>query len=495
MEIWQNGPVNCIDASDVAVSVVKNTATILLPANRTLDEYEIEYAIKNSNSWAAVGSTTLELYTGYAYQLRARAKCYLGFTDYFYKEFMADCVDSNSFALTNIGTTSVSLSANNLSSFEVHYSLAGKNQWTAVPQNATQIVSLVPSSEYDIRFRGRCSVPGEFNYKQFTTLCPQLTGLWISELQYDRALVNVTTNYSNSVILEYSADNINWTLLDETRRISGLKPTKNYFIRGKQTCTNNTSTYTHISFTTPCPKISTLAVNTITPFSASINWIDESKTGSYILTYSSAAGNVFTVQTNKTSYDLTSLTAGTQYSVAVAPQCTMTKDFTATTFNTVCYVPFNLTVDALTQTTAQLSWNADFDELPYAIEYGISGTDVWLTNDAPSSHTSLSELRPGTKYEARVHINCLSETAPYASVHFETDLYGSVTYAPNPTDNQVTIYPARNLIGNRFIILDNAGKELGNGLLMDYTIDLSVFPPGMYTLKIEGEKPVRIVRK
>jgi Secretion system C-terminal sorting domain/Fibronectin type III domain len=157
-------------------------------------------------------------------------------------------------------------------------------------------------------------------------------------------------------------------------------------------------------------------------------------------------------------------------------------------------VPFNLSANDITYTTAELSWSDNFSGLPYSIDYSISGSNVWLTTETALTTISLPKLRPGTEYEARVHINCLSETAPYVSVLFETKLYEETTFAPNPTDSEITIYPSKNLIGTRFSIHDNAGRQVANAELLDYTIDLSILATGIYTLKIDGEKPMKIIK-
>lgn len=78
---------------------------------------------------------------------------------------------------------------------------------------------------------------------------------------------------------------------------------------------------------------------------------------------------------------------------------------------------------------------------------------------------------------------------------FETTLYEATAFAPNPTDGTITIYPSKSLIGSRFSILDNPGRSMVSGVILDYTIDLSDFPPGIYTLKIEGEKTMKIIKQ
>jgi Zn-dependent metalloprotease len=498
MEIWQNAPSNCPDPSLIKLGNISNrSATIILPPNTTLDQFEIEYAPSGASFWWQVTSTKLDVWpwTGYSYQLRARAKCHLGFTDYYYLNFTADCVDTNSFSISNIEINDVYLSASDLSAFEVQYSQAGKDQWE-IPQYVNQITNLLPGTAYDLRFRGRCSTLAEFKYKQFTTDCPPLSTLTVTDLIYNKAMVSWTNSYAGNTILEYSTDNVNWTLIDGNGAMFSLTPGTQYFVRGKLACTAINSDFIYTSFTTPCPKASLLSIDEITPFSANVNWVDESETDSYVLAYSSKTegGMVNTVETSTTYFNLNGLNPGTQYTVSVAPQCLAVENFATTTFNTVCYMPVNLTVNAITHTTAELSWNDNFGGLPYSIDYTISGSNVWLTSKTALTDISLSGLRPGTQYEVRVHITCLSETAPYVSQFFETSLYGETAFAPNPTDRAITIYPSKNLIGNRFSILDTAGREVVNGKLPDYTIDLLNFPAGIYTLKIEGEKPVKIFK-
>jgi Zn-dependent metalloprotease len=495
MEIWQNSPPNCLDPALITLTTSRSSVTIVLPPNTTLDQFEVEFTPLGSGNWYAVNSTTLYVSAGYNYQLRARARCYLGFTDYHYINFTLDCVDTNSFSISNIGVNSVFVYAPDLYNFEVQYSPTGTNQWSTLPQFNNQITNLLPGTAYDIRFRGRCNSTAEFKYKKFTTVCPQLSSLSITDVFYNSAMVLWTSSYTGEVILEYSENNVDWALLDETQIMFPLTPGKKYFVRGRMSCTDINSDFIYTSFTTPCPKVSSLYVDYITPFSARINWVDDSSTDGYILTYSmTPGGTVTTVETSATFFNLDGLHPGTQYTVAIAPKCIAAKDFTSKTFNTVCYAPFNLAVNAITHTTAELSWEVNFSDLPYSFEYSISGSNIWVTTETELTNILLSELRPGTRYEARVHINCLSETAPSASLRFQTNLYEETTFAPNPTDSEITIYPSKNLIGNHFSILDNTGRLVAQGELRDYTIDLSHFLPGLYILTIDGEKPVKIIK-
>lgn len=494
MEIWQNAPADCPDPSLITLNVSNNKVTLELPPNTTFDQFQVEYRIPGYSSWNKVYSTTMNVQSGKTYELRMRAKCYLGFTAYHERSFKTDCVDTNSFSIGTVGINSVTFQAYNLAYLEVQYSIAGKEEWSTLAQNTSQASDLSPGTTYDVRFRGRCYTPADYSYKQFTTACPELSTLTVRDVEYNRAEVGWTSNHSGDVILEYSEDNANWVMIDETGSMYPLAPVTQYFVRGKMACTDIDSDFVYASFTTPCPKVP-LTVDNVTPFAARVQWIGAYGGDNYTLTYSmTAGGTVTTVETSNTSFSLDGLSPGTEYTVAVAPECVSARAFTSLTFSTVCYVPFDLSVDAITHTTADLSWSDHFSGQPYAVDYSISGSNVWLTKEVTSTNVSLADLRPGTAYEVRVHINCLSETAAYVSARFETSVYEQTTFAPNPTDSKITIYPSKNLIGNRFSIRDNAGRTIADGELIDYTIDLSGILPGIYTLQIQGEKIIKIFK-
>ncbi|MFN8887141.1 MAG: fibronectin type III domain-containing protein, partial [Cyclobacteriaceae bacterium] len=186
---------------------------------------------------------------------------------------------------------------------------------------------------------------------------------------------------------------------------------------------------------------------------------------------------------------------GTNYVVRVAPYCINTKDFTSLTFTTICHTPFDLIASDITYTGSRFSWSDTFSPVPYSLDYSIVGSTAWKTIQSTSKEVTLEGLRPATKYEARVHITCRSVNPWYASVFFETNAYGETSFAPNPTDKSITLYPSKNLIGNTFSIYDNSGKLIVSGQLLDYALDLSLLSPGFYTLKIDGEKPLKIIKQ
>lgn len=495
MEVWQNSPKDCLDPSLVKVEVSYYIATIVLPPNMTMDQYQIEYARASSSYWTQVDSPTLYLSGNSAYRLRVRARCYLGYTAYHYIDFNTDCIDMSGFAISSVGFNSITLGGGNLSSILVEYSPAGQESWTTLDQYTTKIIGLLPGTNYDIRYKARCNTSNDYRYKQVTTNCPELTSIGFANISYNEAKVVVTGQYAEYAVVEYSTDNTNWIAVDESLIMRPLQPATEYFVRASIACADRNSDYITTILKTPCPKVSVINVDNITPFSATINWENESGAESFVLSYSlEGSSTTTTVELSATSYQLDGLSPGTQFIVMIAPQCTANKVFTSVSFTTVCYTLTDLLVGNVTHTTAELSWDDQYEDGPYTIDYSISGSNRWQTEQTPSRNLSLSKLRPGTKYEVRVHINCPSQTAPYVSAYVETQLYDETSYAPNPTDGKLVLRPSKNLIGNRFILLDNSGRIMISGELWDYTVDLTNFAAGLYTLRIDGEAPMKIVK-
>jgi hypothetical protein len=494
MEIWQNSPGNCLDPSLIKVNAASATASIALPPNTTMADFEIEYAPADADYWWQVYENSLYwLSPGTSYKFRARAHCYLAYTAYHELTFTTDCVDVSSYSINTIGVDHVYFNADDFTVIEAEYSLAGKEEWQVIPFYPSEILNLLPGTAYDLRFRGRCPV-SDFKYMQFVTLCPSLASLTMTELSHDKVAVTWATPYSGDVTVEYSQDEINWIPVSDNT-IFPLVPGKEYFSRAHLSCTDANSDFIFKSFSTSCPKVSMLHVDQVTPFGGQVTWVDESETGSYILSYHmlDADNGKTTVQTNSTSFQVDDLTPGRRYQVAVAPECLAEEKFSAVSFTTNCYLPSNVSVDEVTYTTAQLSWSDHLREVPYTVEYSIVGTNVWHTLQNGSANLLLIELRPGTSYEARVHINCPAGSA-FVYVQFQTPIHEETTYAPNPTNSEITIYPSQSLVGKHFSIHDNAGKEIIGGVLIDYSIDLSGLSAGIYLLKIEGEKLVKITK-
>jgi Zn-dependent metalloprotease len=494
LEIWQNAPPNCPDPSLVDLSVSNYNVTLKLPANLKMDQLEVAYSYKGSYSWSPVTTTQFSVTNSGSYQLKVRAKCYLDFTEYVYKDFATDCIDVSDFSIVNIQPNTATVQAYYLNSIEVQYSPANQNLWLTLPQSSSLITNLKAGTNYDVRYRGRCATPVQYNYKQFTTLCPKLTSITITELRYNSAKVNWTGNSTGTVLLEYSSDNINWNLIAGNQMITSLKPAQKYFVRGKMLCTNITSDWVSTSFVTPCPKVSGFLLDVVTPFGARISWSDESNTKNYFLKIEIDGRGLSFANVSTNFYELNGLKPGTRCRISVAPECLANKEFVDVEFTTICFVPSNLSVSNISHTSAIASWSDSFGGVPYTLNYSIAGSGNWNTIETAFTSIELSKLRPATEYEIKLHITCASVPAQQAKLVFKTGSYAQTTLAPNPSDHSVTVFPSQDLIGKRFYFYDNMGKLLATGNLQDYTIDLSGLNPGIYNVVIDGERPMKMIK-
>jgi Zn-dependent metalloprotease len=496
LEIWQNAPSDCLDPSNLTVLVASKTASIQLPDNTNVGQYELAYALEGSQEWKSTFSTGLSnLELGASYVLRARATCYLGYTPFHYINFATPCVDLESFAVTEIGLNWLKLTATDLYDFEVQYSEADNNQWETLAENNDHIYNLDLGTTYDLRYRGRCLQPNQFTYLQFTTRCPELAALDVQNLTYNRANVTWSSQYSQVPIIEYSEDSLHWNGVDESGVIFPLVPGKKYHLRGALQCESIHSPFITASFVTPCPQVSMLTVSKITPTSAQARWADESATGSYSITLTSNDGMQATMQASETTFDFENLRPGVEYQISVAPICLGGERQSTARFITICNKPFGLAADEITYTSAQLSWEDSLGHYPYSIHYSIVGSGEWQAIHAALASISLPNLRPGTKYEARVHVACPTAEAQSAPIQFITNLYDKTTIAPNPTNDAITLYPSKHLIGNQFRIYDDTGRTMMEGKVLGYTFDLAALKAGVYILKIDQEQAMKIMKE
>jgi Zn-dependent metalloprotease len=495
MEIFQNVSNTCTDVAGITLELTHNTARIILPESTTWDNFEIFYQGVGAHWWDPATPELTYLSSGFPYRLRVRGKCTVGYTPYFYIDFTPPCVDINSFSIHEIGVDYVKLSAVDMTSIEVQYSIAGHGQWFSLGMFETQIHYLQPGTTYDLIYRERCHIPTEYRATQFTTLCPMLIDLYVAQKTPYTAEIGWTANYSGEPLIEYSSDQSNWIRVAPGRRITSLTPGMQYYLRGKTECPNGTSHYVHRTFTLPCPKLSTVYVNRITATGATVYWSDPNNNGLYVLTYFlEGGGTPTTIETHDKAYLITGLASGSSYQVSVAPKCLGDEDFTSSSFTTECPLPANVQVQSISYTTALISWDDSFSGLSHHIEYSVAGKDEHKIIEASSLSTELRDLRPGTRYEIKIYIDCLGKTPPYVMKTFETKVYSTTTVAPNPTNDKIIIYPSRDLIGMSFQLLDFTGKLAGEGTLNDYTFDLSGLPEGIYILRIEGEDPMKIVK-
>ncbi|QAA80657.1 BspA family leucine-rich repeat surface protein [Aequorivita sp. H23M31] len=160
----------------------------------------------------------------------------------------------------------------------------------------------------------------------------------------------------------------------------------------------------------------------------------------------------------------------------------------------VCQAPTSLSVDAVTQTTADISWVAGGSETEWIIQYGAPGFDPNSEGTtvlaSGSSNTVINGLTAGTNYDVYVKADCGSNQSIF------TGPVSFLTSSINPGEYFVTTW--QTTMSNEMITIPTTGS--GYNYSVDWgdgNTDGGWFgdashiytAPGVYTVKINGAFP------
>lgn len=158
-----------------------------------------------------------------------------------------------------------------------------------------------------------------------------------------------------------------------------------------------------VSVAPDCPKPTNVTVNNITPFTAEVAWTNGGDENAWTIDY-----NGTEIAADNNPFTLTGLTSETSYTVKVKANCSeeSESDWSATTnFTTLisCPRPTAVTVDSITETTAEISWTNGGSESAWMIDY--NGTEI----EADSNPFTLTGLNHSTTYTIKVKAVCSEE--------------------------------------------------------------------------------------
>ena len=125
------------------------------------------------------------------------------------------------------------------------------------------------------------------------------------------------------------------------------------------------------------------------------------------------------------------------------------------------------------------------------------------TNTLTVSNTSMSNNT--NQYQCVVTSNNCSSTSDAATLTVinnvglsEVDSWNNIEIYPNPTSNFVTVSFNNNLVGSGYEIIDNSGRTVIKGTLLDenQTVDLNNLSAGIYSFRVIGElsKTLKLVK-
>ncbi len=175
-----------------------------------------------------------------------------------------------------------------------------------------------------------------------------------------------------------------------------------------------------------------LASSNITSSTATISWDAVTSATSYDYRFRQTGTTTWTeASVNTTSASLTSLAAETEYEFQVRAVCPdETSAYAASaTFTTLevpppCTVttPTGLATSNVSDSGADISWDAVTDATSYNYRYRATGTTTWTEASTTATSASISGLSELTEYEVQVNAECPDETSAYsASVTFTTE--------------------------------------------------------------------------
>ena len=253
-----------------------------------------------------------------------------------------------------------------------------------------------------------------------------------------------------------------------------------------------------------------VAAATITQTSATATWTAGGTETAWDVQVKEHSSNTWgnAIPTQTTSYNITGLTAGTQYDVRVRANCgDATSDWTtAVTFQTQaqgpgpdpCNAPTGLTATNTTKNSVVLDWAQNGNVTSWTVIYKEENAAQSSSATANEHPYTLTGLQPATTYTVNVVANCADgQSDPSNTVTFTTATDGISDYElatslyPNPNNGQFTIINEQ-LIINNVNVYDVYGKLLKtvevNGNMVD--LDVRELSAGMYFVRISTEKGV-----
>jgi hypothetical protein len=257
-----------------AVGTSNTTALASWSAVGDALSYTVEYKTIAATNWITAGTTssTLLTITGLSpltlYDVRVKANCASGNSGFTVAQFTTSfCGSPLEIYSNNITPTTVDLSwlfaVNGANDYTVEFKPANTTTWiaaTTIINNSFTLTGLTPSTLYDWRVRGNCTIyPGDFIAAQFTTtaaVCTAPTGLSSGSISSSSALVSwAAAPFALSYSVEFKPANAtNWisagAIFGNSVNLSNLVPNTIYDWRVVTNCSFGVSGFATAQFTT-----------------------------------------------------------------------------------------------------------------------------------------------------------------------------------------------------------------------------------------------------
>lgn len=317
--------------------------------------------------------------------------------------------------------------------------------------NTLKISALQPNSIYQVKVQSNCNsiVSAASNLLTFATNnipCSTPTNLKITNI------TNTTATIAWSQNTNVTLNTINYRKQGTTAWFSVLPTTTSYTLQNLvagtvyeiqvlAACGNTATTPLSGTFTTTAPLQScgtptSVSVNSIGETKATIVWTAVSGATSYRIFYKTATETTWKSNDSATNnFLLSGLQSSTTYQVKVLSLCNGilgvdSQLLTFTTKTTPCTnIPTNLSVSAITATSASVNWSAATGAVSYKLQYRKSNATTWTVIGTIFSTTfDLINLSASTPYDVQVAAVCGANSTSGFSTQ-----KSFVTITPTPT--------------------------------------------------------------
>ncbi|MDH3243638.1 MAG: fibronectin type III domain-containing protein [Saprospiraceae bacterium] len=246
------------------------------------------------------------------------------------------------------------------------------------------------------------------------------------------------------------------TVFDNSYNLQGLMGSTTYKWQVRSFCSGGNSRWSKASnFTTTgdCPTPTPFTPLGVGSHQATLVWSNESGTAiSYDVRYKEISDpnwiEITGIPTNLKI--ITGLDPLTTYEYQVRSNCasgsspySFSVEFT--TPENVCTAPQNLSLVAVGEDFATLTWGAVGGAEHYTVRYREVGTTEYLFNDFIfSTTTTLQNLFPGTTYESQVRVECTLGTTDWSDILiFTTDQISQCAVPGNINSSMITATSAK----------------------------------------------------
>ncbi|MDH3708994.1 MAG: fibronectin type III domain-containing protein [Cyclobacteriaceae bacterium] len=424
------------------------------------------------------------------------------------------CVTPTNLVAGNIMDNSADLSWDAVAdaiSYDVDYRVLGSQTWISnnVATTSLNLLGLLSGLTYQWRVRTICTgaVPSDYTAIQnFTT-----TGTPACAAPVNLAAGNIMDTSADlswdveANALTYSVQHrvlgaSTWTTTStgtNSLTLTGLSSGLTYQFKVRSECSGTVvSVYSDpVTFMTTgapsCAAPVNLAAGNLMDTSADLSWDAATGAISYEIQFKligAPAWNMTTSGTN--SLTLSSLLSGQNYQWRVRTVCSteILSDYSSSTFfrttgTPACAVPANPVTSSITETSAQLSWDAVTGAVNYTVFFKEIGQVDWQELTVASNSTTLVGLTAATSYLWKVRTICSADNSVLSEFTSPAESF--------TTDDAMSI------IGD-VLILDMRGNAITNATLNGETLNDLIqrqnLRSGLYIARIASNNEVTSYR-